>query len=674
MNTIRKIIRHPAAFPIFLLLTILFAYGYQIGRMGFYWDDWPLIYMVSLKNTKEFWSFYAYDRPLSAWLYVVMTPLLGPNPIRWQLFAMTARWVGCMGFWVLFKQLWPERKMEAGFAALLLAIYPGFTQQPVSITYSLFWVLYAMFIWSLVASIAALDGRKGWIWLTVLAVVGSLFEALSMEYVIGLEILRPVLFFLVFLRLGTKWQKAIKNSLLKWIPYFLVLCFFTWYRFIYFPTTNADPEANAPLLLREILTHPSIGLPHLFQNIAQDLSQALVFAWSKPIIPTEIDFTHTTTIVAYALGVVIAVVAVLLLHRSNDDTGERSKGEHFAIQAILLGLAALIMGGLPVWSTNRQIIVGMWSDRFSLGLMFGVVILAAGLAGWFSQRPLPRAVALSVLLALGLAFQVQNTAKYKMNWDAQVDYFNQLLWRAPGLKPGTAILGNKIPYGLSAEYATGFALNTIYRPDDVTGLPVWFFSAISDRGGSIPVYEEDVPLKYELRDLKFDSTTSNGLVVFFKYGESCLRVMTAEDKDFPNLDDNERELLELSHPGQIMTGETGKTLPGEIFGKEAPHNWCYYFQKTDLARSMGDWQNTIDLYTEAESNGLSPRNGTELVPVIDALAHTGAWDNARLLTEKGVELTGSARPYFCSIWSDFRSLEGGELAVKATRTQLQCPE
>ncbi len=160
MNIIRKIVKHPAAFPLLLLLTMLAAYGYQINRMGFYWDDWPIVYLASLKDANHFWEFYAYDRPLSAWLYVALTPMLGIKPVAWQVFAILARWVGCLGFWVFFKQLWPERKMEAGFAALLLAVYPGFSQQPISMTYSLFWVLYALFIWSLVASLAALENKK----------------------------------------------------------------------------------------------------------------------------------------------------------------------------------------------------------------------------------------------------------------------------------------------------------------------------------------------------------------------------------------------------------------------------------------------------------------------------------------------------------------------------------
>ncbi len=673
MTHIRKVFQHPAVFPVFLLLTLLAAYGYQITRMGFYWDDWSLVYLTDLKNMKEFWSFYSYDRPLSAWLYVALTPLLGTNPVNWQLFAIIARWVGCLGFWVLFKQIWPKRVMEAGFAALLLGVYPGFTQQPVSITYSLFWVLYAMFIWSLVASVSALTDRKHRVWLMVLALAGSLFETLSMEYVIGLEILRPVLFFLVFLRLGIQWKNAIKNAFVCWIPYFLILCVFAWYRFIYFPATNTDPEANAPLLLREILTNPSSGLPRLFQNMAQDISQALIFAWSKPIVPAEINFTHTTSVFAFAMGVVIAVLAVLVLCKAALDANDENM-DHFPLEASLLGFAAVIMGGLPVWSTNRQIIVGMWSDRFSLGLMFGLVLLIIGLTGWFAGKPLPRAVLLSVFLALAVTFQVQNTAKYKQNWDAQLDYFNQLLWRAPALKPGTAILGNKIPYGLSAEYATGFALNTIYRPEGSTRLPVWFFSAISDRGGSIPDYVEDLPLKFELRDLKYEGSTSNGVAVYYKYGESCLRVMTPADKKFPNLDGNERELLAISHPEQILPEGDGLSLPKDIFGNEAPRTWCYYFQKMDLARSQAQWQQVADLFREAGSRGLSPRNGTEYAPVVEALAHTGSWDDARQLTQDGLSLTGSAAPYFCDLWAGVRSLEGGAPAYTAMQSALACQQ
>ncbi|GAP19853.1 hypothetical protein LTAR_00036 [Leptolinea tardivitalis] len=674
MNFLRKITRHPLAFPVFLLATMLIAYGYQINRMGFYWDDWPTVYLASLKNSHNFWRFFAYDRPLSAWLYVLLTPLIGINPTAWQFFAIIARWAGCLGFWIFFKQLWPDRKLEAGFATLLLAIYPGFSQQPISLTYSLFWVLYALFLWSLVASLAAIKNPKHRIWLTILALLASLIETMSMEYVIGLELLRPVFFLLLMIQMGIHWKEAIKKALLKWTPYVGVLCVFVYYRFVYYPQIHTDPEANAPLLLREILVHPLPGLTHLFQNMAQDLSQALVFAWSKSIVPAEIDFTHTTTLFAYAIGLVMAILAVMFMKQHAVAGRDVSDTDHFPLQSVLLGFIAVIMGGLPVWSTNRQIILGMWSDRFSLGLMFGIAILLAGLAGWFSQNPFRRAVFLSVFLALGTAFQVQNTAKYKLNWDAQKDYYNQIVWRIPDVKEGTAILGNKVPTGLSAEYSAGFGLNVIYANGENSDLPIWFFSAISDRGGSIPDYVEGIPLKFELRDIKFDSTTSKGLAVYYKYGESCLRVMTSQDKTYPNLDDSESELLSISHPDQIITEAASKSLPSELFGSEASHGWCYYFQKADLARQSGQWQKVLDLHHAAVNSGLGPKNGTEYAPIIEALGHSGSWEEARKLTNRAVELTGNAKPYFCQIWDSLKTLDGSQTVYETVIHDLDCGE
>ncbi|HEX7556920.1 MAG TPA: hypothetical protein VF338_09875 [Leptolinea sp.] len=674
MNFFRKIARHPAAFPVFLLIVLLAAYGYQIQRMGFYWDDWQLVYLASLKAPQQFWGFYAFDRPLAAWLYVVLSPLLGINPVSWQIFAIVARWVGCLGFWMLFRQLWPQRYLEAGFATLILAIYPGFSQQPVSMTYSLFWVLFALFTWSLAASVYTLRKPKYQIILIVFAVLASFMESLSMEYVIGLELLRPLLFFILLLQLNIPRGQAIKRALSNWIPYFLILCIFVYYRFVYFPQINTDPEANTPLLLLEIFSQPLTAIPHLIQNIAQDLSQALVFAWGKPIIPAEIDFSQSINLFALIIGLGIAVIAVLLLRRSNPSDNEPAGqiDDRFTLQAVLIGLLGVILGGLPVWSTNRQIIVGMWSDRFSLSLMFGAAILYTGLTGWLSQKNTQRAIILSMFIALGVAFQVQNTARYKLNWDAQKDYYWQLAWRAPDIKPGTAVLGNKVPFGLSAEYSTGFALNTIYAPQENSKLPYWFFSAVSDRGGSILDYVDGIPLKFDLRTFHYDSSTSEGVAIYYKYGESCLRVMTREDSRYPNLTDSESELLAISHPNQIINSQNERILPAELFGSEPPHSWCYYFQKADLARQVKDWPNVLEIYRQANALGFSPKNGTENIPVIVALANTGSWEEAGSLTQKSLALTGGARKYFCDAWTGLRKLERGEVEYQIVNRDLNC--
>jgi len=229
-----------------------------------------------------------------------------------------------------------------------------------------------------------------------------------------------------------------------------------------------------------------------------------------------------------------------------------------------------------------------------------------------------------------------------------------------------------VPFGLSAEYSTGFALNTIYSSEFNEKLPFWFFSAISDRGGSIPDYVEGIPLKYELRTIKFDSSTSNGVAVYYKYGQSCLRVMTGADKKFPNLDDNESELLAISHPKQIIDTGGQSVLPEALFGKEPAQKWCYFFQKADLARQNEDWPKVLAIFDKAKENDLSPRNGTELIPVILASANLGQWQQAAGLTQQGLELTGGAKPYFCSYWESFKSLPSGEVPALEMIKKLSC--
>lgn len=674
MTFLKRITRHSATFPILLLITLFTAYGFQLHRMGFYWDDWPLVYLTNLKNSQTFWDFFIYDRPLAGWVYVLLAPVFGLKPLYWQLFAILARWVGCLGFWVLFRYIWPQRKLEAGFATLLLAIYPGYTQQPISMTYSLFWVLYALFTWSMAASVIAIRNSRRVVMLTIFAVLACFMESMSMEYVIGLEILRPVFFILILLRTGLPLKKAVTQSMMKWIPYAIILGIFAYYRFVYFPQINTDPEANAPLLLREILSQPIIGIPHLLQNILQDLSQALVFAWGKSILPDQIDLSLTTNLFSWFIGLAMAGLAIFFFWFT-DKTGEQGENsDHFPVQAILIGFTTVILGGLPAWSTNRQIILGMWSDRFSLSLMFGIAILLAGLSAWFCQKPLQKAVFLSVFLGLGIAFQVQNTARYTLNWNAQRDYYNQLLWRIPGLKQGAAILGDKVPFGLSAEYSTGFALNVVYPQSTPGIMPYWFFSAITDRGGAIPDYVDGIPLKFTLRKFNYESTTSQGVAVYYKYGQSCLRVMTPADKHFPNLSDSESELLAISHPDMILTDSIKGTLPAELFGPELPHTWCYYFQKADLARQSGNWQSVLDYLDQADKAGLSPRNGTEYAPFIQALAHQGMWEEAAQLTERGLQLTGSSNLYFCDIWRSLEKLQGGAEPANKMSELLKCGE
>jgi hypothetical protein len=73
----------------------------------------------------------------------------------------------------------------------------------------------------------------------------------------------------------------------------------------------------------------------------------------------------------------------------------------------------------------------------------------------------------------------------------------------------------------------------------------------------------------------------------------------------------------------INTSAEAVIPPQTIFGTEPPHDWCYYYQKMDLARQQTDWQAIADLADEAQSMGLSPNDYSEWLPALEAFIHVG---------------------------------------------------
>ncbi len=79
--------------PFFLAVLCLISFGIFIPTLGFYWDDWAKILVYRLQGLGSYWTYYAGDRPLSAWTHIVLTPILGVKPTAWQLFTLGMRFL-----------------------------------------------------------------------------------------------------------------------------------------------------------------------------------------------------------------------------------------------------------------------------------------------------------------------------------------------------------------------------------------------------------------------------------------------------------------------------------------------------------------------------------------------------------------------------------------------------
>lgn len=148
-------------------------------------------------DSDAFIDFYAYDRPFSAWTYIISLPILGLRPMAWQIFTLLLRVSAALFFWLTLRRLWPGQRMQTAWIAVLFLVHPVFTLQFISVAFSQHWtcaLLYAFSLWAMLNSFGT-GGWKSWGW-GALALGCSALHRFTMEYFVGMEIFRYILIWL----------------------------------------------------------------------------------------------------------------------------------------------------------------------------------------------------------------------------------------------------------------------------------------------------------------------------------------------------------------------------------------------------------------------------------------------------------------------------------------------
>ncbi|MBI9049155.1 MAG: hypothetical protein JEZ00_07040 [Anaerolineaceae bacterium] len=671
-------------FPVLLLLVMLAAYAIFLFRMGYYWDDWQAIYLFQFQSPALYWDYFLGDRPISAWTFILFQPLLGMQAWHWQLATIFSRalgvWLLCAAFW----RIWPAHRKTLQWMGLLLAVYPGFSQQNISVAYHQHFTTFVLFAASMYFMVRAMQStRAAWRW-TIPAVLTGLLNMLTMEYFVGLEALRPILIYMLLQKRQPdhSLRKHLGNSFRKWLPYFGTLVLFGIYRFLIYPSISMNPEMNSPTALLSIFSNPIAGLLHLIELIVQDMAHIMGQVWLNGMQPDAFQLSSKMVLFSWVVGLLIAMIVFFVskLWIKNEIT--EFPDSRPATQMMLVGFLAILFGGLPVWMTDRQSIVGLWSDRFTLAPMIGVCLLICALTAWLIQQERKREVVFSVLLMLSIPLHIQTANKYRLNSEMQHDFYQQLAWRAPAVKPGTAFAASGLPFSHVGDYAVGFGVNTLYGlSEGAEDLPLWWFNAGRQWGiDALMEMNAENETSYKLRNLTYTGTANELVGLIYNPSRGCLRVMDSVYELAPPMDDYQLHEINMalsafSHPQQILSSDDLQ-FSEAVFGTEDKESWCYYYQKADLARQFEDWQRVSDLYQQSQEKQLSARHGAEFTPFILAAAHQGDWNEAATLTRSADALTPDMQPMLCSLWQNMPQqspVDAGQVTASAEmRTYLSC--
>lgn len=660
-------------FPCFLLGLCVAAYGLLIPQLGFYWDDWPMLWFLETLGSEGFQQVWSMDRPLVAPLFQLTTSVFGAVPWRWHVFALLTRWFSLLSFTWALNELWPDQKERTRWIILLFAIYPGFQQQSIALIYSHYFFILGLVGVSWAAMLSALHRKWPWAW-SLLALSTGAYSLFSMEFFLGLELVRPLI---LWIGIQTYRRNASKpRTLLKrFVPYVAL-----WLGYVLWRVMSVGFRAYQPVLLEDLREVPLSALGNLISMAGMDVFQAGVQAWWRACIPpTMATFgrmgTIATLLVAIATGGL--VFGFLLLSRRELEVDEEGE-KRWARQAGLIGAVMLFLGGWAFWIPSLDLALFFPWDRFTLGWMLGIGMLWVVLIDRLLQKAWLKSAGIALLVAAGVSAQVQAGISYQRAWEAEQRFFWSLRWRIPDLQQGTLLLTNEFPMDYVTDNSLTGVINLMYADDTPRGeMPFLMYDLNTRIGHGLSSLEAGLPVERTYRATTFQGTTSQVLILHYD-PPGCLRVVDQVlDDSSPTLPPVTHAAIHLSRLDLIDTmASPSGMLDERLMGQEPVDTWCYYYATADLARQRGDWGQIVTLGDRAFQLDDRPNQAEERIPFIEGYAHAGDLERAAELTEEALAHNAGARRPLCHAWERIGTDAGldthGLDVVHAIRSDLGC--
>jgi hypothetical protein len=660
MNLLKKsasLISRPFAAPLAFLFVTVFAYGLSFWRLGFYWDDLPISWIRYQLGSAASIRYFSDSRPVWGLLYQLTSYILPHNPAYWQLFAIFWRWAGVVMLWFVVLRLFPRRKYTVFLLSLLVLLYPGFNQQWVSYVYSHFFIVFffLVFSWYLM-----LRGK------TIPAVVFSVLNLVMLEYFFMLEFIRP---FIIFKSLQdeplTNRERLIRTFKI-WFPYIGGVVVAVAYRSLVFSHPGFGYS-----LTDELVRAPIETLTLLVGWILSSLWATVAAAWIQTFQFPAPSVSGARTTVMYAVVVLAVGALAFFFKRVNDDQAEENPRRD-TLWLLGLGAILLMLGGVPFWLTNVPISLGFPANRATLSFMLGACFFLIGLIELLPLRVKYLVAVLLVSLSAGRQFLW--AVDYMRDWNSHRNLFWQMTWRAPALEKGAMVLINEnLEY--YADNSLSAALNWIYAPDNHTDVMDYVLFYPTNR--SALSLTPDIPVEFDFLAGRYHGNTSQA-VVFYYSPPRCLRLLDPEidsiNKMIPD-DSLLRDAALLSSTRPISSQPIAR-MP-DVYGVEPTHGWCYYFQKADLARQMGDWETVAKLGDAAFALDDYPNDPIERFVFIEGYAHTADWKKAVELSQASYKVSKNyVAPLLCKLWDrierETESIPEQDSALDEARTRFEC--
>ena len=618
---------------------MLIAYGILMPWIGFYGDDWALIWNGYRMQNQDWIAF----RPIVVWIYNVLCSVLKPSFSHWLLVSIVVRWLGAFSLYVFLKEIIKDHLEEIQWLTILYALYPGFILYapltniaPFFQPFLLFMSFYWMVLW-------IKNGSEKW----YLFAVSLMFAALNLfttEYYFFFELLRP--FIIGFVLRQDNSSGKVKQIFRTWLPYLVLFVLSSILRIG--KINSISPYRSNLSTLTTDLQGFIAGLGEkIFHDFMQVVVQPLLSSFQMPA-----DMGPRTLLIFLLVvcsTALIVLIYFLMQRKSRDPVAVQPKAKPIVL--FLLGVAAFLMAGMPFWIADLRVEYAYSGlNRMAIPQALGFALLLVALLLLVKRKHGTLAIVLVSLFAglfAGNQFRAANV--FRSKWADNEKFFYNFSWRIPDLMPGTIIILNSSGMG---DNALAAAMNWHYVDEENPEMIDYYVYQDEDHLKSdIPGFQQNQEVSNYHIIGSFEGTTDQTLVLHFEQGE-CLRVIDPDvDQYNPDITDFTREYFNYSNRAVILADNylDSGALDTSLYNDKQP-NWCYYFEKADLARQLGDWASFAEIGEIAFSLGEHAGNAAEYFPFIEGYAHIGNWERAVQLTDAVVQISEQYTRMTCALW------------------------
>jgi len=513
-------------FSVFLLFICIFVYGIFTPFMGFYWDDFPYTWFKVANGVQGTMNAITLDRPVLALFYALPMSILGEKPLAWQILAIFTRWIYTMSMYGFLQSLWPNREHSNQSLTLLLLVFPGFTQQWISVIYSHVFLVLSLYFLSLIIFTRNLKSKKPTLKKTIFSVILSIISMAAMEYVVGLELIRPLIIFMN--ERGESKTKItcnfIKNYFTKWLPHLIGLLLFIMYR-VFLASSDLYKVQN----INDFFFTPISAAWGLFTTQIKNIYTSIIPAWGVIFSPFSlIDLSSTYWKIHFCFCGFLLLFSALFLFFQNKEKilnqASHNKNNQWIKEAIPLSFFILLFAGVPFWAANLIPSIIFPNDRFLLPFILGSTLIVFIALELFRKNKMIWSILFCVLFSLSGTYQLFQANNYRNEWDDFTNFFQQISWRVPSLEKNTILITDELTFKHYTDNSLTAALNWLYAKNVSEFQLPYMLNYTSIRlGTSLPSLGPGTIIHQNYRTFSFNGSTDR-MIVFYYHPPGCVHI------------------------------------------------------------------------------------------------------------------------------------------------------